>query len=103
MLRVSLSNPVDWVRLVAWVEGVSFLLLLGIAMPLKYGFGQDLAVKIAGSIHGALFVILGLLVLVTWLLKILPFRHAVLIMIASLLPFGPFLIDRKLVRESESG
>ena len=44
-------------RLVALLEGSSFLVLLFIAMPLKYLADQPLAVRIVGSIHGLLFVI----------------------------------------------
>ena len=43
-------------RLVALLEGASFLVLLFVAMPLKYLAGMPLAVRIAGSIHGALFI-----------------------------------------------
>ncbi len=39
------------------IEGVSLLLLLGVAMPLKYLAGQPLAVTVVGSVHGALWVI----------------------------------------------
>jgi hypothetical protein len=44
-------------RKISLAEGISYLLLLGIAMPLKYWAGLPLAVKIVGSIHGALFVV----------------------------------------------
>ena len=43
-------------RLLGHVEGVSTLLLFGVAMPLKYVYGMPLAVSIAGSLHGLLFV-----------------------------------------------
>lgn len=81
------------------MEGVSFLLLLGVAMPLKYGMGIDMAVKIVGWAHGVLFIGLALLVLLAWLDKALPFRHAFLTMVAALLPFGPFWMDRKLAAD----
>jgi integral membrane protein len=90
------SRPIDRVRATGKIEGVSFLLLLGVAMPLKYLGGIDLAVKIVGWAHGVLFLALAWFVLVAWLGKSLPFRHAVLVMIAALLPFGPFVIDRRL-------
>ena len=43
-------------RIIAYLEGISFLLLLGVAMPLKYHWGMPLAVRIMGSLHGFLFV-----------------------------------------------
>ena len=45
-------TPIGRLRLVGIAEGISFLILLGIAMPLKYVWGQPLAVRIVGLIHG---------------------------------------------------
>jgi integral membrane protein len=53
----SMSNPIPFLRKVALAEGVSYLLLLGIAMPLKYLAGMPLAVLIVGSVHGGLFIL----------------------------------------------
>ena len=44
-------------RVIGWGEGLSFLLLLGIAMPLKYWFGQPGYVRVVGMAHGALFLL----------------------------------------------
>ena len=74
------------------------MLLLGVAMPLKYLAGLPLAVKLVGWAHGALFVLLALLTLHALLRRTLPFLEACGVGIASLLPFGPFLIDRRLKR-----
>lgn len=79
-------------------EGISYLLLLGVAMPLKYLFHHEIAVKIAGSIHGALFVALCLMILLALMWARLPFKTAILIGIASLLPAGPFFADRLIKR-----
>jgi len=102
MKKASWSDPVGRVRQVGKIEGVSFLLLLGVAMPLKYGMGMDMAVKIVGWAHGVLFILLAWLVLMALLGKSLSFKHSVLMMVASLLPFGPFVIDRRLA-EDEAG
>lgn len=96
MAKASWNDPVGRVRIVGKIEAISFLLLLGVAMPLKYGLGFDMAVKIVGWAHGVLFVLLAYFVLMALLEKLLPFRHAVLMMVASLIPFGPFVIDRRL-------
>lgn len=80
----------------ALAEGVSFLLLLGVAMPLKYLAGHAWAVLYTGWAHGVLFVALCIL------LAIVHFRcrwslfQSGMVFIASLIPFGPFIIDRKL-------
>ena len=88
----------DILRLTSISEGLSYLLLLGVAMPLKYVFHHAVAVKIAGSIHGALFVALCLMILLALMRARLPFRTATLVGIASLLPAGPFFADRLLKR-----
>jgi integral membrane protein len=51
-----MRKPFDWFRKTAIAEGISFLVLLGIAMPLKYLAHIPVAVTIAGSIHGILFI-----------------------------------------------
>jgi integral membrane protein len=98
-----LQSPIGRVRLLGWIEGVSYVLLMFIAMPMKYLAGQPLMVEIVGWIHGGLFIGLALLVAITWLLRQLTFGLSVLVMVAALLPFGPFVIDRWLQRaESRS-
>ena len=52
----SADTPVGRFRIVAFWEGISYLLLLFVAMPLKYGLGIDMAVRVVGMAHGVLFV-----------------------------------------------
>jgi integral membrane protein len=94
--RSDAMSSIDDLRRVGKLEGVSFLVLLGIAMPLKYAAGLPLAVKLCGWIHGLLFV---WFVISLWLAKReagLSTRQVITAFIAALLPFGPFLIDRRL-------
>lgn len=90
-----MKHPITQFRIVAMAEGVSYLLLLGVAMPLKYMFGQPEAVRILGSIHGGLF----LLYLLTIFLAARHARWSVArileAFVASLLPFGPFYLEYK--------
>jgi integral membrane protein len=85
-------------RLVAWFEGISFLLLLGVAMPLKYVFAMPMAVRIIGMAHGVLFIVF--LILLTVVVK----RYALSKSVwgwgclAALLPAGPFIFDPYLTR-----
>lgn len=83
-------------RLVAFVEGISYLVLLFIAMPLKYALDMPTAVRIVGAVHGALFVSLCLALLGVLIGGNLRFVRSVLVFISSLLPFGTFVIDRYL-------
>ncbi len=83
-------------RAVSLTEGVSFLVLLLVAMPLKYVWHWPLAVKCAGWAHGVLFMSLGVLTLLAMRRISLPFRTACIIGIGALLPAGPFFVDRRL-------
>ena len=92
-----MKNPIPLLRRVALIEGVSFLALLGIAMPLKYLANLPLAVKYVGWVHGLLFVAFCWALLQT-LMRVSnwTFLRSAGVFIASLLPFGPFVIDRKM-------
>lgn len=89
-------NPIPVFRKIALTEAVSFLVLLGIAMPLKYFAGLPLAVKVVGWIHGVLFVLFCLALLRVLIVARWPLGRAVILFIAALLPFGPFVADRRL-------
>ncbi|HEX6095209.1 MAG TPA: DUF3817 domain-containing protein [Thermoanaerobaculia bacterium] len=83
-------------RHLAFIEGISTLVLFGIAMPLKYFAGMPLAVRIAGSVHGALFVALVLMLLLA--IRKVPISPALAAagIVAAVFPGGPFLFDRRL-------
>ena len=96
-----MKRTFSWFRKVAIAEGVSFLLLLFVAMPLKYFANMPLAVKVMGGIHGVLFVAFVVLAWEVkgdyrksflWLLKAL---------LASVLPFGTIIMDREWKKEEE--
>jgi integral membrane protein len=89
-------------RACSLTEGVSYLLLLLVAMPLKYVWGWPLAVKYVGWAHGVLFMALGALVLLAMLRVALPFKTACAVGVASLLPAGPFFADRLLRRHERN-
>ena len=86
-------------RITGFLEGLSFLLLLGYAMPLKYIWGDPAAVQLIGMAHGVLWMLyVGLAVLLQskgyW-----NYRTSALLLLASLLPAGPFVADLKLLRD----
>lgn len=89
-------------RIVAYLEGASFLILLFIAMPLKYIWHMPMAVRITGSAHGALFVLYCLLALGVWRERNWSLKTAGLALISSCLPAGPFIFDRKILSESDT-
>ena len=91
-----LSSRVGRVRFVGTLEGISFLVLVGVAMPLKHFLAMPMAVKWVGWIHGLLFIGYALVLLHAFVGKRLTFRKSLVTFVCSLLPFGPFLMDRKL-------
>lgn len=95
LLRTSLGR----LRAVGFLEGVSFLVLLGIAMPLKYLAGQPEAVRMVGMAHGVLFVLYVLLVIQVAIEHSWTWQKTLLALVVSVLPFGTFWADKKLFRE----
>jgi len=81
-------------RLINKIEGYSFIILLFIAMPLKYSFGFHIATKVAGMIHGMLFMMFIYQLLES--MKEIPFnkKEALQYFILSLVPFGSFYTDK---------
>ncbi|HEV2148823.1 MAG TPA: DUF3817 domain-containing protein [Longimicrobiaceae bacterium] len=96
-----LNTPVGRLRAVALVEGASFLLLLGVAMPLKYLAGMPAAVKVVGWAHGVLFMLFALALAEVVLTRSLPWSRIVAAAVASVVPFGPFVLDRHLRRDEQ--
>lgn len=91
-----LGMNIKTLRWVGFLEGISFLLLLFIAMPMKYMFDNPILVKYVGMGHGVLFIAFLVVLFVVcekqkWSLKMF-----ILGLIASILPFGPFVFDAKL-------
>ncbi|MGV6828953.1 MAG: DUF3817 domain-containing protein [Flavobacteriales bacterium] len=82
-------------KFISTLEAISFLLLLGIAMPLKYIWEMPQFVRVIGMIHGLLFIlyIYGAFIMkpkLNWSIKTL-----LIVIICSVLPFGPFYVERK--------
>jgi len=94
-----LRTPVGRLRAIALVEGVSYLLLLGIAMPLKYFAGFPEAVKVVGWAHGLLFVLYLMAVAEVTVARRWRFVRILGAFVAALVPFGTFVLDARLRRE----
>ena len=87
-------------RMIALAEGCSFLVLLCIAMPMKYFMGMPEVVRVVGSIHGGLFVLyVGLLAVIHFRQR-WSFMFSLYAFVASIIPFGTFALDKQL-REKE--
>ncbi|MGY6558154.1 MAG: DUF3817 domain-containing protein [Nitritalea sp.] len=95
------SKRLKTFRIVGIAEGMSFLLLLFIAMPLKYVWDWPLAVKYVGWAHGILFVAYIYVVFPAARIMKWSFSKTFFALVASLLPFGPFIFDRNMTQEEK--
>ena len=92
MLKTSIGR----LRLVGLIEGASFLLLLFVAMPLKYVWGDPTLVRHVGMAHGVLWTALIFMIIDAKSDQNWTMRQAAIPLIASLLPLGPSSIDKRL-------
>jgi integral membrane protein len=100
-MKSMLSSPLGRLRVVGMIEGASFLLLLGVAMPLKYLLGQPQMVSLVGAAHGGLWLayiaaVIDVRLSVGW-----GWRRVTQALVASVLPFGPFVLEPSLRAEHE--
>jgi integral membrane protein len=93
------SRSITRLRRVGLAEGISFLVLLCIAMPLKYWAGLPMAVKVVGWAHGILLIVLVLALAQAKRRARWSTSYAGVVFLAALVPFGPFMIDRRLQRD----
>ena len=94
-----MTKKLTWLRRAGIAEGISFLLLLCVAMPVKYFLKQPMAVTIVGWIHGVLFMAFLFL---AWEVKTDRNKTAKwfgIALLASILPAGTFFFDKKLKQE----
>lgn len=98
---VSAATPAGRFRIVAFWEGISYLLLLFIAMPLKYGFGIDMAVRVVGMAHGVLFIAYVATLGLAW--SRLGTTRGQQAFVLSFVPGGTFWLEGQLRRDQRDG
>jgi integral membrane protein len=94
MLKTKLGR----LRIIAFLEGISLLILVGVAVPLKYGWHNPALVKIMGPVHGLLFLFfvlntISVGIAYKWEFRITTWK----VLLACIIPFGTFYIDRKIL------
>ena len=94
-----MKTPLDRLRVIAHVEGLSYLSLLGIAMPLKYMADVESAVTVAGWLHGVLFILYIFAVADTMFSLRWSIKRGFMMFLASIIPFGNFYVDASVRRE----
>lgn len=93
-----LTTNVGRLRLIGLLEGISLLVLLGIAIPLKYAYADPSLVKAIGPVHGLLFLLFILNTLQVGVEQRWKFTSTTWkVLLACIIPFGTFYIDRKIL------
>ena len=96
-----LSNSIRNLRVIGILEGISYLVLLCIAMPLKYMMDLPHAVKVVGWAHGVLFMLYIPAVFLAWRPMGWKFIQGMIALAASLVPLGTFFLDKQLSRREK--
>ncbi len=95
-----LKTSIGRLRLLAFLEGTSLLVLVFVSIPLKHIFGVTALSSVLGPIHGILFLLfvfntISVGVEYNWKFKQTTWK----VLIACIIPFGTFYIDRKILRK----
>jgi integral membrane protein len=90
-----MSNLHTPLRYTSLVEALSYLVLAGVAMPIKYIGGNDVPVRICGMVHGVLFLLLLWLVVRCYFESPWPKSRLWTLALASLVPLVPFFLDKR--------
>lgn len=94
----SLTTSIGRLRLIAYLEGISLLILIFIAVPLKYGMDDPTYTKILGPVHGVLFLLFIFNTLSVGIEYQWRFRETTWkVILACFIPFGTFYIDKKIL------
>jgi len=90
------SEPLHRFRILALIEGISFLLIFGVSLPLKYMLGYTTIPYIIGMSHGVLFVLYVIMAIELIIRRRVTFFQFLRIIFASIIPFGTFFNDKML-------
>jgi integral membrane protein len=95
-----LKSKIGRLRLIGYLEGISLLALIFVAVPMKYFLGNPNLSKLLGPIHGAIFLLflfntLSVGVEQNWKFKTTTWK----VILACFIPFGTFYIDSKILRK----
>ncbi len=96
-----MKTAISRFRTIGMFEGISAIVLFFVAMPLKYFAGMPEAVKYVGWAHGILFILYLVALLQVTLVHRWSFLKVAAGVLASLIPFGPFVLDARLLKEEE--
>jgi integral membrane protein len=96
------KTKIGRLRIVSFLEGISLLVLVFIAVPMKYGWDDPTWVKAIGPVHGALFLLFIVNTISVGVEYRWKFRDTTWkVLLACVVPFGTFYVDRKILRRYE--
>ncbi len=90
-------------KIIATLEGISLLVLFGVAMPMKYIWHNETLMKPAGYIHGFLFIAYIIAAFILKESQNWPVKKFLIICLASVIPFGTFYIEYKYFKNTQNG
>jgi integral membrane protein len=94
-----LNTNIGRLRLISFLEGMSLLLLLFVAMPVKYIFHEPFLTAIVGAIHGVLFLVFAVIALQVSLTENWSFQETTWkVLLSCIIPFGTFYVDAKILK-----
>ena len=96
------SSALGRFRVVSFLEGLSYLFLLGVAVPLKYMANIPEATQIPGMLHGILFVLYLVLLIMASIERKWSFKHGFLLFLASIFPFGFLIAELTFLKKQAS-
>lgn len=97
-MKTLFQTQIGRLRLIGYAEGISLLVLLFIAVPLKYWAGDPSLTKLIGPIHGALFLLFVFNTMSVGVEQQWQFSKTTWkVLVACFIPFGTFYVDRKIL------
>lgn len=98
MILKLFKTKIGRLRIMGFLEGLSLLILVFIALPLKYGYNNESLTKMLGPVHGALFLLFILNTISTGIEQKWKFKTTSTIVVSCLIPFGTFYVDNKFLK-----
>lgn len=92
------KTKIGRLRIIGFLEGISLLVLVFIAMPLKYGYNDESLTKMVGPVHGALFLLFILNTVSAGIEQKWNFKTTATIVASCFTPFGTFYVDNKFLK-----
>jgi len=97
-----LQFPLGLLRLFSLLDGISFVVLLYFSIYEKRMLGNEEAIEIPGAVHGAIFTVFFILLIICSVTRKLPLKRVAQVFVCALIPFAPFFLEPSLRREQNN-